>query len=481
MSCIFISYRRDDSEGEAGRLFDDLVQHFGEEAVFMDVTDIQAGRDFRKAIDESITSCDVLLAVIGKTWLDIKNDTGQRRLDDPLDLVRFETASALKRDIPVIPVLVHGAKMPAPDQLPEDLRDLHFRNCCEVSHARWSSDVQVLIQALAAFVHPHVPPSPPPSKQTQHLAKWMGLAAVLCALLLAAILIIKRKPSAPLKPPIQATIKTVPAAASVPVSTVIPPSLTEPEMLSIPAGIFTMGSPSNESGHKDNEGPVHEVNVPAFELGKFEVSVEQFQAYVDDSPDTQSDTTPCSVWKGRWQADKTLNWKSPGFPQSPKNPVVCVSWVDAKHYVDWLNTKNSRKGFRLPSESEWEYAARAGTAGPRYWPPEEEACHYAVTAIVSAECQPFGHTMPVGGRTDNNFHLFDVLGNASEWTEDCWNNSYTGAPANGDVWKDGNCNLRAVRGGSWMHGLAEVRSAFRTGFAPSFRSDQIGFRIARTP
>ncbi len=122
--------------------------------MFMDVAGIQAGRDFRKVIDESVASCCVLLSVIGRSWLEIKNENGQRRLDDPLDFVRLETAHALQGDIPVISVLVHGAKMPTPDELPDDLRDLHFRNCSEVSRARWNSDIRVLIKALSAFVQP---------------------------------------------------------------------------------------------------------------------------------------------------------------------------------------------------------------------------------------------------------------------------------------------------------------------------------------
>ena len=152
MRSIFISYRRDDSEGEAGRLFDDLVQRFGDDAVFMDVAALQAGRDFRKAIDESVATCGVLLSVIGKSWVDAKNEAGERRLDDPSDFVRLETASALKRDIPVIPVLVHGATMPRPDQLPNDLKELAYRNCRELTHARWNSDVQLLIKALGSYV-----------------------------------------------------------------------------------------------------------------------------------------------------------------------------------------------------------------------------------------------------------------------------------------------------------------------------------------
>jgi len=152
MRPIFVSYRREDSEGEAGRLFDDLVGHFGETAVFLDVAAIEVGRDFRKAIDESVASCGVLLAVIGKNWIDARNEEGHRRLDDPSDFVRLETASALKRDIPVIPVLVHGARMPRPEQLPADLKELAYRNGVELTHARWRSDVELLIKALGRHV-----------------------------------------------------------------------------------------------------------------------------------------------------------------------------------------------------------------------------------------------------------------------------------------------------------------------------------------
>lgn len=149
---IFISYRRNDSEGEAGRLFDDLVEHFGNDSVFMDVTAIEAGRDFRKAIDESVATCGVLLAIIGSNWVDAKNEAGGRRLEDAADFVRLETASALKRDIPVIPVLVRGARMPRPNQLPDDLKDLAYRNGVELTHARWGSDLQLLIKALDPYV-----------------------------------------------------------------------------------------------------------------------------------------------------------------------------------------------------------------------------------------------------------------------------------------------------------------------------------------
>jgi len=118
----------------------------------MDVAAIEPGRDFRKAIDQSVASCSVLLALIGQEWVTTKDAAGNRRLDDPNDFVRIELASALRRDIPVVPVLVRGAKMPQADQLPDDLKELAYRNAVELTHARWKSDVQVLLQALRPYL-----------------------------------------------------------------------------------------------------------------------------------------------------------------------------------------------------------------------------------------------------------------------------------------------------------------------------------------
>lgn len=129
-------------------MFDDLSMRFGEQSVFMDVAAIDFGRDFRKAIDQSVATCSVVLALIGRRWVGSTQPAGSRRLDDVNDFVRIELASALRRDIPVVPVLVQGARMPLEEQLPEDLRELAYRNAIELSHARWKSDVQLLIRAL---------------------------------------------------------------------------------------------------------------------------------------------------------------------------------------------------------------------------------------------------------------------------------------------------------------------------------------------
>lgn len=192
MRSIFISYRRDDSEGEAGRLFDDLAAQFGKNSVFMDVSGIGVGLDFRKAIDRSVATCGVLLAVIGKDWLDMKNEAGQRRLDDPSDFVRLETAAALKRDIPVIPVLVRGAKMPRDEQLPEDMKELAYRNGAELTHARWGSDLQLLITALRPHLVDEPVPDPPPRKHPWWKSSKATLAFLVSALLIVAALLYLR-------------------------------------------------------------------------------------------------------------------------------------------------------------------------------------------------------------------------------------------------------------------------------------------------
>jgi hypothetical protein len=152
MRGIFISYRREDAEGQAGRLFDDLSAHFGRDAVFMDVAGIKKGLDFRRVIEEHVTSCGVLLVIIGKRWLSVTDSKGKRRLDDANDFVRIETAAALSRGIPVVPVLVHDAVRPTEQDLPDVLKELAFRNGAELTHARWDSDVKALIEDLRPYL-----------------------------------------------------------------------------------------------------------------------------------------------------------------------------------------------------------------------------------------------------------------------------------------------------------------------------------------
>jgi hypothetical protein len=148
MGAVFVSYRRGDTEGQARALFNELADLIGRDSVFMDVDSIALGRDFRQILQERLGSCDLMLALIGSDWLDIKDASGKRRLENPADFVRQEIAAALRRNIPVTPVLVQGTQMPAPEQLPDDLKDLAYRNAFELSHTRWESDVAEMIKRL---------------------------------------------------------------------------------------------------------------------------------------------------------------------------------------------------------------------------------------------------------------------------------------------------------------------------------------------
>jgi hypothetical protein len=145
---VFINYRRDDSSASAGRLYDRLSSHFPKDQIFIDVDNLDPGVDFVEAIEQSVVSCDALIAVIGRHWLISADEKRRRRLDNPEDFVRLEIASALKRDIRVIPVLVDGASMPSPSELPDDLKALVRRNAVEVSHTRFSTDSERLVAAL---------------------------------------------------------------------------------------------------------------------------------------------------------------------------------------------------------------------------------------------------------------------------------------------------------------------------------------------
>lgn len=148
MKTVFISYRREDVAGEARALFNDLVTRLGKGCVFMDVDSISLGRDFRAVLQEILISCDLMLVLIGKDWADMKDEKGRARLEDPHDFVRLEITAALKRDIVVAPVLVQGAHMPTPEQLPSEISDLAYRNGFELSHNRWGSDVREMVRRL---------------------------------------------------------------------------------------------------------------------------------------------------------------------------------------------------------------------------------------------------------------------------------------------------------------------------------------------
>jgi formylglycine-generating enzyme required for sulfatase activity len=278
-----------------------------------------------------------------------------------------------------------------------------------------------------------------------------------------------------------------------------------PRMVAIPVGEFTMGSPAAEAGRGLDEGPQRQVSIAqAFALGRSEVTVAEFRRFVDEAgykTEAERDTRApgCSGFvyadpaAGNPAAQVSTSWRSPGLAQAQADPhpVLCVSWNDARAYAQWLS-KKAGKRFRLPTEAEWEYAARAGSSGARFWGDDPaQACRYANVADQSRfqlwgfgqkhECTD-GHyfTAPAGGYAPNRFGLYDILGNVWEWTEDCWNSSYAGAPSDGTARLSGDCTQRVVRGGSWSSVPRFVRSATRHRNPADYRDNLTGFRLART-
>ena len=265
-----------------------------------------------------------------------------------------------------------------------------------------------------------------------------------------------------------------------------------PEMVVLPAGSFTMGSPSDEEGREDYEGPQHGVTIAKpFAVGKYEVTRAEFARFVAETGHATGGS--CSTYEGgKWNNRSGRGWRDPGFAQTDRVPVVCVSWHDAKAYVAWLSKKTS-KGYRLLSESEWEYAARAGTRTSRYWGNSVSAqCGHANGADLAAKGRVSGrtvapcldghvHTAPVGSFGANGFRLHDLLGNVWEWVEDCLHKRYDGAPTDGRAWTAGDyCRRRVLRGGSWNDSPGFLRAAFRNRLSAGNRLFNLGFRVGRT-
>ena len=260
-----------------------------------------------------------------------------------------------------------------------------------------------------------------------------------------------------------------------------------PEMVVVPAGSFMMGSPASDEGRVDDEGPQHRVTVAEpFAVGVHEVTRGEFARFVRET--NRSMGSSCWVWaEGTWAERSGRSWRNPGFAQTDRHPVVCVSWEDARAYVRWLSGKTDQR-YRLLSESEWEYVARARTRTARYWGESESGqCRHANGADASTafewrvSCND-GHarTSPVGTYTGNGFGLQDVLGNVWEWTQDCRNDGYGGAPGDGRAWEQGDCRRRGVRGGSWFDLPRLLRAASRVWYTSGVRDGVLGFRIART-
>ncbi len=226
---------------------------------------------------------------------------------------------------------------------------------------------------------------------------------------------------------------------------------TCPEMVIIPPGSFMMGSPSGEKDSYDNERPQHRVTIAVpFSLGKAEVTQAEWEAVMGNNP---------SKFRGT------------------NRPVEQVSWDDVQVFISKLNAKTGKR-YRLPSEAEWEYAARAGTTTRHSWGDD--------VGKGNANCEGCGsqwdnrETAPVGSFRPNRFGLYDMHGNVWEWVQDCWHDNYSGAPSDGSAWTGPNSCPRVTRGGSWFYDPWDLRSAYRDVSSPVDRSYDLGVRLART-
>ena len=228
-----------------------------------------------------------------------------------------------------------------------------------------------------------------------------------------------------------------------------------PLMVEAPSGTYVMGSPATESGRYSDEGPQHQVTIGyRLAAGVYEVTFAEWDA---------------CVAAGGCNGHVPADW---GWGRGTR-PVIGVNWFDAQNYLQWLSGKTGKR-YRLLSEAEWEYVARAGTTTP-----------YHTGSTISRDQANYdfrtvGSTVPVGSYPANAFGLHDVHGNVWEWTQDCWNDGYRGAPADGSAWEAGFCDRRVNRGGSLYNFPRYLRSAYRSWETAGERDDDVGFRVART-
>ncbi|MDX2141803.1 MAG: SUMF1/EgtB/PvdO family nonheme iron enzyme [Rhodospirillaceae bacterium] len=272
---------------------------------------------------------------------------------------------------------------------------------------------------------------------------------------------------------------------------------TCPPLVVVPAGKFIMGTPKSQvANNETGEAPPVPMEIPkAFLLGRTEVTRAEFEVYASETKFEPK--VLCRVYsktKGRYDDDPNRSWKRPGVPERPQpnHPISCVDWHESKAYIAWL-AKKTGKPYRLPTEAEWEYAARAGSQALYPWGPESgQACKYAnVYDITTLRQIPLAwpHAMcmdgfvdiaPVGSLKPNAFGLYDMIGNVWEWAEDCATKSHVGRPKDGSAWVwQGGCKRVIQRGGGWFTSIERARPGYHGDATAKDHFDFGGFRVAR--
>ena len=255
-----------------------------------------------------------------------------------------------------------------------------------------------------------------------------------------------------------------------------------PQLIVVPAGSFTMGSPEGEPKRVDeHENRVRVSIAKSFAVGVFPVTRGEFSAFA--SATNHEPDGGCYVRSGNaWKEQPGRSWRSPGFAQDDRHPVTCVNWNDAKAYVSWLSSKTG-KPYRLLSEAEREYVTRAGTTTPFWWGSSVSAdrANYNGnhTYAQGTKGKWRQKTVRVDSFRANPWGLYNVHGNVWDWTEDCWNDKNSRNPRDGSARTTGDCGNRIVRGGSWAYSPDHLRAAFRYWNQPHNRNSGQGFRVAR--
>ncbi len=260
-------------------------------------------------------------------------------------------------------------------------------------------------------------------------------------------------------------------------------------MRALPIGTFEQGAGPMDGEATAYERPRHAVTIAApLAMSVNEITVGEYKEFVEA---THRKADGCEVYANdRWQFMPSANWNSPGFTQSPMHPVTCVSFADASAYAQWMSVRSGH-AYRLPSASEWEFAARSGSSEPAPWGRDSRmACTFANVADQNGsllypgwqtfDCSDgYVATAPVGSFRANAFGLNDMLGNVFEWVRDCWADDYSHAQANGTAAVQADCRVREARGGSWFTQPEYVRASYRNRFDAGLRSSALGFRLVR--
>jgi formylglycine-generating enzyme required for sulfatase activity len=313
------------------------------------------------------------------------------------------------------------------------------------------------------------------------IAPVAGIGVAILVLVFAVWFFVHRAPT-------PATVPAVSSAAAPKPGTVFRDCPTCPGLTVLPAGRFKQGSAGIDSGSSSFGKPLHWVVIGGpLAMSTSAVTLDEFREFITASG---RDMQGCDVYDGEWKHQPESSWENPGFVQSGSHPVTCTSWDDAKAYAAWLSAKTGHR-YRLPSASEWEYAARAGGEADHPWNDDGSgACASANVADQSAARRfpgwiVFGcddgyiYTAPVGSFKASAFGLNDMLGNVFQWTEDCWHEDYKGAPIDGSARTDGDCSEHELRGGSWFTTPAFVSAGYRNHFAANYRTSSVGIRLVR--